>query len=99
MNKHIVVTGFIIAGGGVLTYYFGKEKATTLTRVIIGAFVLVIVLSILDMFGGPVSTLASALAMLAAVFVIVSTYLPVFQDLTSATQGKAPASTTAPGTF
>ena len=88
MNKQVVIVGFIIVGGGVLNMWLGTGTSkTTITRIVLGAFVLVLVLSILDLFGGPISTLANALAMLAAVFVILTTYVPLLQKLASIVGG------------
>jgi beta-lactamase superfamily II metal-dependent hydrolase len=43
-----------------------------LTPVIIGSYVFVFILSIMDMFGGQMSQLAGALAMLAVTFVLLT---------------------------
>lgn len=76
MNKKIVVVGFIIVGGGVANaWFFSPGKA--ITPVILGGYILVLLLSLLDVFGGQVSVLAGAIAILACTFVVVNTYLPL----------------------
>lgn len=69
MNRKIVVAVVIIAGSGVVNALLKKKP---LTPVIIGAYVFLFVLSILDIYGGPASQIAGALAMLAATYVIIT---------------------------
>jgi hypothetical protein len=47
----------------------------------LGGYVLVLLLSIMDAFGGEFSTLASAIALLAATYIVLSEYLPIFEIL------------------
>ena len=80
--------------GGALNIFMGNATGqASLTRTVIGGFVLILILSLLDLFGGPLSTLAGALAMLAAVFVILTDYVPILQKLGGVVGGgqKAPA--------
>jgi len=73
-------------GGGALNMFMGNVTGqASLTKTVMGGFILILILSLLDLFGGPLSTLAGALAMLAAVFVIVTDYLPIIQKLGSYT--------------
>ena len=69
MNKKIIAAAFVIAGAGVFRAWQAK---TAITRVVLGAYVFVLMLSIMDMFGGPLATLASALAMLAVTYVLLT---------------------------
>jgi hypothetical protein len=97
VNKKIVITGFIIIGGGVLNVWIGaKSNQASVTGVIVGGYVLILILSLLDAFGGQLSTLAGALALLAAVYVVVNTYLPILMQAGKTVSGTT-ASATAPG--
>lgn len=89
MNKHIIVAVAVIAGAGVVNAFMNQKA---LTPVIIGAYIFLFVLSIMDMYGGPLSQLAGALAMLAVTYVLL-TEVPWSQIITLV-QGKAAAATT-----
>lgn len=69
MNRKIVVAVIVITGSGVVNAILNKKA---LTPVIIGSYVFLFVLSIADMYGGPMSTLAGALAMLAVTYVLIT---------------------------
>lgn len=71
MNNHIIAAGLIIVGSGVVQAWTSKKP---ITPVIIGGYVFMLILSILDMFGGQISTIASALAMLAVVYVLLNVF-------------------------
>lgn len=73
MNKKIVVVGVIIIGSGVLKAWTAKPPQA-ITPVIIGGFIFLLLLSIMDMFGGPMSTVAGALAILAATYIIINEF-------------------------
>lgn len=83
MNRKIVIAVIIIGGSGFINAIMAKKPVTP---VIIGAYIFLFVLSILDMYGGPVSDLAGALAMLAATYVII-TELP-WDQIIKLVQGK-----------
>ena len=83
MNKQIVIAVVIIGGSGVVNGLIAKKP---LTAVIMGSYILLLVLSIMDMYGGPLSTLSGAIAMLAATFVVI-TELP-WKTIIGAVQGK-----------
>jgi hypothetical protein len=68
MNKKIIIATVVIAGSGVLNAWQNKKP---ITPVILGAYIFVFILAILDMFGGQLSTLAGALAMLAVVYILI----------------------------
>lgn len=82
MNRKIVVAVVVISGSGVVNAMLNKKA---LTPVIIGSYVFLFVLSILDMYGGPMSTLSGALAMLAVTYVLI-TEVP-WQTIISLLQG------------
>lgn len=74
MNKHIIAATLIIGGSGVIRAWQTKKP---LTPVILGSYVFMLVLSIADLFGGEVSRLAGAIAMLAMIAVILNTWIPI----------------------
>jgi hypothetical protein len=71
MNKHIIASVFIIAASGVVNSIVNKRAVTP---VIIGSYVFLLVLAILDMFGGQISMLAGMFAMLAAITVLITEF-------------------------
>ena len=83
MNHKIIIAAVVIAGAGVVNAWTNKKP---LTPVILGAYILVIVLSLMDMFGGGLSTLAGAIAMLAVTYVVL-TEVP-WNQFISIVQGK-----------
>lgn len=83
LNTKIVVATIVIAASGIMQAWTDKKS---ITYVVIGSYVLLVILSIMDMFGGSLSQLASALAMLAATYVILTEF--PWQQLINLTQGK-----------
>jgi hypothetical protein len=83
MNDKIIIAVVVIAGAGITNAWLNKKPITT---VVIGSYILLLVLSLLDMFGGKISELASALAMLAVVYVLL-TEVP-WQQIIALVQGK-----------
>ncbi|SRR6266702_6743729 len=71
MNKKIIIATVVIASSGVLNAWQNNKP---ITPVIMGAYIFVFILAILDMFGPPLSTLAGALAMLAVVYVLLNEF-------------------------
>lgn len=71
MNKQIVVATAIIAGSGVISSWQAKKP---ITPVILGAYIFMLLLALLDAFGGDISKLASALALLAMTAVVVNQF-------------------------
>lgn len=85
MNKKIIIATVVIAASGVLKAW--KAKAP-ITPVILGAYIFVFMLAIMDMFGGQLSTLAGAFAMLAVVYVLIHEFPWVqIQDIISGNAG------------
>jgi len=83
MNKKIIIAVVVIGGAGVFNAY---AKNQPITRVVLGSYILLLVLSILDMFGGGLSKLAGAIAMVAVTYVLL-TEIP-WKTLISIAQGK-----------
>jgi hypothetical protein len=71
MNRKIIIAVAIVAGSGIVQAWVKKKP---ITPIIIGSYVFLLVLAVLDMFGGPVSTLAGAIAMLAATYVLLTEF-------------------------
>lgn len=65
INKHIVVATLGLIAIGVVKH--NNSPNTPLTPVLIGGYVFMLALSVLDLFGGQASQLASGLAMVALV--------------------------------
>lgn len=71
MNKKIVIAAFVITGSGVIR---AASKHEAITPVIMGAYIFILMLSIMDIFGGPVSDLAGALALVAVVGILLNQF-------------------------
>lgn len=83
MNKKIIIAVFVIGGAGVFNAIQAKKP---LTPVILGSYIFLLVLSVLDIFGGQLGVLAGALAMVAVVFVLLNEF--PWQQLITTLQGK-----------
>lgn len=83
MNQKIVVAVVVITGTGIINAWTNKKP---ITAIIVGSYILLLVLSLMDMFGGRISQLASAIAMLAVVYVLLNEF--PWQQLINLAQGK-----------
>lgn len=90
MNKQIIGAVVIIGASGVIAAWVGKKP---ITKVILGSYILLFVLSLMDLFGGGISRLGSALAMIAVLYVLLNEF--PWQTLIGALQGKATAAVSA----
>ena len=84
VNRHILITTVVILAGGIVQQFSGKGAGYT--RTIVGALLFMLILSLIDVFGGPASTLASALAMVTLVYVALDVFLPAFFKLPGISQ-------------
>jgi hypothetical protein len=84
MNSKIIVAAVVVGGSGFLNHLLNNQPVT---RVIIGTYIFLLVLAIMDTFGGPFVQLSSALAMLAMVYVLLTEF--PWQALINVVQGKA----------
>lgn len=84
MNQKIVAAVVIITGSGVMNAWMNKKP---ITRVVIGSYILLLVLSVMDMFGGGLSQLASGIAILAATYVLLTEF--PWNQVIAIAQGKA----------
>lgn len=82
MNRKIVASALIIGVSGVVRAWTTNGP---ITRVVVGTYVLVLMLSIADMFGGALSHFSSAIAMIAVVYVLLNEF--PWQTILSAIQG------------
>lgn len=71
MNKHIIVAVVVIGGTGFIRAFTSSKPVTP---VIIGSYVLLLVLSLADAVGGGVSQIASGIAMVAMVYVLLTQF-------------------------
>lgn len=71
MNKQIVTSALVITASGVANSFVNKQP---ITRIIMGGYIFLLVLSLADMLGGPISKLASALSMVAVVYVLLNVF-------------------------
>ena len=94
MNKKIAVVGFIIVGGGLIKAWTANPPQA-ITPVIIGGYVFILLLALLDAFGGPLGNLAGALAIVAGIYVVLTEYVPILQLLGGIVAG--PNLKTSPG--
>ena len=101
INTQIIVAVAIIGASGIIRVWTGAgSQGATITRVLVGANVLLIVLAVVDFFGGPLSTIAGGIATLAA-FVVVLTQIPwqsLFNRLNVNAGQNAPGGQMAPST-
>jgi len=81
MNKQIIAATLIIGGSGVIRAWQTKKP---LTPVLLGSYVFMLVLSLADLFGGQVSKVAGAIALVAVVAVILNTWLPILGTIQKA---------------
>ena len=73
MNDHIVVAALLIGATGIIKSY-SSQPPQPITPVIVGTYVFLLLLSLLDMFGGSLAEVASALAMLATISVVLTQF-------------------------
>lgn len=69
MNKKIIIATFIIGGSGIVNSWVHKKA---ITPVVIGSYVFLLVLALMDTLSPQLGQLAGAIAMLAALTVIIT---------------------------
>lgn len=70
VNRHVLIAAFVIGGAGIVRYFTGgTAKGVSLTRILVGGYVLILVLALLDI-SSALRPLVSALATLAMISVI-----------------------------
>lgn len=93
VNGRIIFSTLILMAAGVYRLQISKGKgggtSTTLTRVLVGGYILALVASVIDLAGGPASEV-SGLLMALAVFTALLAVLPdLFQRITQHQQQPA----------
>jgi hypothetical protein len=83
VNRKIIVATVFITGTAILRTHMTGQP---MTPILIGGYVFMLVLSILDMFGGDLSKIAGALAMVAVVSML---FLFPWQQITTLLRGGA----------
>jgi hypothetical protein len=86
MNRAVVTAGFVVVSFGVVRVITTKQP---ITPVIVGGYVFTVALAIGDAVGGPLSEIASALAVLAIVYILISEGGPVFSALMNWTKASS----------
>lgn len=71
MNTKIIVSVMIIAGTGIANAWSNNKP---ITAIVLGSYILLLVLSVMDMFGNGLSQLASAIALLAMTYVVLTEF-------------------------
>jgi hypothetical protein len=79
VNKSIIATTLVITALGVVRAWTAKPPQG-ITRVVIGGYILMFLLSVLDLFGGGLGELATMLARLALVAVLLLEGVPILQQ-------------------
>lgn len=96
MNKQIVISGVVIIIGG---SFYALSNNKPLTPVITGGYVMMLALSVFDLFGGPVSQIAGGIAMVAAIAVVLTYGGPLVSDLMKLSGSRLTTTNGASGSF
>jgi hypothetical protein len=80
VNKQVIASTLVIMAVGVVHAWTAKPPQG-ITPVVLGGYGLMVILSIVDMFGGGLSQVVSAIAMLALVATLLLEGLPIIQNL------------------
>lgn len=83
-----------VAGIAAVSIFNAVQKKQGITRIVAGAYILLLLLSLLDLFGGAWAQIAGGIAMLALVTVVL-TQIP-WASLTLFTKGSTATTATAP---
>lgn len=81
INQQIVISAGGITAVGVVT---ALSQGKGITRIVLGGYLLAVFLSVADLFGGAVSSIAGAIAMVALVAVILADAGPLFTQANNA---------------
>lgn len=97
VNAQIVIAVAVITAGGFVTRWLGfAAQGTSDTRILLGGYMLLLILSVFDLFGGIFSVVSGAIAMLAA-FVTILTVVPWAEILAVVSGGSGQVTTPKPG--
>lgn len=85
LNGRIIVSVIILMAAGAYRVLVVKQKGVqgkvTLTRILVGGYILAIVASIIDLIGGPASTVAGLLMALAVMTALYAVIPDLFQRI------------------
>lgn len=84
MNKQVIGAVVFVGATGIIVSWTKKQP---ITKVILGSYILLFVLSILDLLGGPLRKLAGGLAMITVVYVLLNEF--PWDQIIALAQGKA----------
>lgn len=85
LNRRIIISGVLLIAAGVYRVVVVKDTKTTLTRVIVGGYLLMVLASLIDLVGGPVGQISSLLLTLA----LGTLALAILPDIASRIAGRA----------
>jgi hypothetical protein len=85
MNKKIIVSALVITGAGVV-HSITSKPPKAITPTVMGGYVFLLMLSLMDMIGGDLSKIAGGLSMVAVVYVLINVF--PWSLLIGAVQGK-----------
>jgi hypothetical protein len=88
VNKRIIASTLVIMALGIV-HAWTANPPQGITKVVLGGYVLMLILSILDLFGGGAAQAASALALLVLVLAILAEGLPILTNLRTLLAGSA----------
>lgn len=86
VNKQIVASVAIIGGAGILRAWTATPPQP-ISRVVLGSYVVLLVLSVVDIFGPPASTIAGGIAMVAVVYTLITVGGAIISAIQSALAG------------
>lgn len=76
MNRAILAGVVLIGVTGSITALIRKQPVTP---ILVGSYVLLVILALLDLFGGPISKIAGGIALVAGLAVFLTEGLPILQ--------------------
>lgn len=87
INRQIVISGLVLMAAGAYRVFLMTPKTdranVTLTRVLVGGYVLVILASVLDLVGGPAPAIAGGIMSLAVLTALYAVLPDLFQRITA----------------
>lgn len=86
VNKPIIAATLVIMAVGVI-HAWTSNPPQGITRIVLGGYILMLILSVFDMIGGGLASLSRAIAMLAMVTVLLLEGIPILQQFGIITTG------------
>lgn len=85
LNRRVIISGVLLIAAGVYRVVVVKDTKTTLTRVIVGGYLLMVLASLIDLVGGPVGQISGLLLTLA----LGTLALAILPDIATRIAGRA----------